>query len=63
VVLAKPGAESFSARKYTKAFVADYADSGWSQTFLPGVSGTYYLALTAYQTSQSYTLSITVNQQ
>jgi hypothetical protein len=58
VVLANPGAESFSARKYTKAFAMDYADAGWSQTFLPEVSGIYYLALGAYQTSQPYTVSV-----
>jgi hypothetical protein len=63
VVLANPGAESFSARKYTKAFGVDYADSGWSQTFLPGVSGTYYLAVGTSQSSQPYTLLVAADQQ
>lgn len=60
VRLANPGAESFGG-KYTEAFEAGYISSGWRQTYLPTVSGTYYLALTASQNSQPYTLSVAVN--
>jgi hypothetical protein len=58
VELANPDTESFIRGSHTWAFYESYADAGWRKTFVPAVSGTYYLGLSAYQSSQSYTVSV-----
>jgi hypothetical protein len=58
VELAKPGAESFSARKYANVFQQTNISSVWRHTFLPAISGIYYLALTANDNSQPYIISV-----
>ena len=64
VELVNPGVDSVvSGNNITYAFYESYVASGWRHTFRPAVSGTYYLVLRANHSSQSYTLSVAINQQ
>ncbi|MGB8645469.1 MAG: protein kinase [Anaerolineae bacterium] len=57
--LFNPGSKSISTQQYTEAF-HDGRDSNWVYDFMPNVSGTYYFAVTASGTGQTYTLSVEI---
>jgi hypothetical protein len=62
VQLANPDTESFDDTALTYAFYQDLpVDLGWRHTFLPAVSGTYYLSVAARHSSQPYTVSVAIN--
>ena len=62
VTLARPGSVSFAGWNYwliTFASSDQWLGGFWTYAFAPVVSGTYYLAVEAFDTSQSYTISVT----
>jgi hypothetical protein len=61
VQLANPDTQSFDG-PFTYAIYQDLpVDPGWRRTFLPAVSGTYYLSVSARHSSQPYTVSVAIN--